>query len=83
MWEEGEVLEHRPDATLLRRNEMIGPRASWPSSSTRPDVGRATPAAILSSVVLPQPEGPSRHSTSPGQHVEGYVVQREVRAVTL
>ena len=24
------------------------------------------PAAILSSVVLPEPEGPSRHSTSPG-----------------
>jgi hypothetical protein len=26
MREEGEVLEHQPDATLLRRNEVLGPR---------------------------------------------------------
>src|SRR6476660_5442059 len=33
---------------------------------TRPALGRSTPEAILSSVVLPQPEGPTRQTISPG-----------------
>ena len=36
------------------------------------------PAAILSSVVLPEPDGPSRHSTSPGSAVS--VTSRSVSA---
>src|SRR5262249_11285764 len=33
---------------------------------TRPPVGRSMPAAMRKSVVLPHPEGPSRHTTSAG-----------------
>ena len=34
--------------------------------ATRPDCSRSSPAARRSTVDLPQPEGPSRHTTSPG-----------------
>ena len=34
--------------------------------STRPPVGFSMPEAMRSSVVLPLPDGPSRHTTSPG-----------------
>ena len=36
-----------------------------PSSITRPAVGCSNPAIILSSVVLPQPDGPSSEKNSP------------------
>ena len=39
---------------------------SRPSISTRPSVGRSNPASSRSAVVLPQPDGPSRASSSPG-----------------
>ena len=39
---------------------------SRPSISTRPSVGRSNPASSRSAVVLPQPDGPSRASNSPG-----------------
>ena len=35
-----------------------GALTTAPSSSTRPDVGASSPATILSSVDLPQPDGP-------------------------
>ena len=38
---------------------------SAPSSSTRPAVGCSKPAIIFSSVVLPQPDGPSSEKNSP------------------
>ena len=38
---------------------------SWPSSSTRPDVGSSNPAIIRSVVVFPQPDGPSREKNPP------------------
>ena len=37
---------------------------SWPSMTISPALGRSRPASILSSVVLPQPEGPSRAKNS-------------------
>jgi hypothetical protein len=38
---------------------------SEPSSSTRPVVGSTSRLAILSVVVLPQPDGPTSTQTSP------------------
>ncbi len=38
---------------------------SWPSSNTRPWVGCSNPAIIFSSVVFPQPDGPSIEKNSP------------------
>src|SRR5688572_33318788 len=36
-----------------------------PSSSTVPPLGASSPAIAFSSVVLPQPEGPTMHTSSP------------------
>src|SRR5947208_6097506 len=41
------------------------PARSWPLSTMRPEVGVSKPASMRSSVVLPQPEEPSRAKTSP------------------
>src|SRR6266849_5813010 len=41
-----------------------GPATGAPSSSTRPVVGRSSPATMRSSVDLPQPDGPSRQMKS-------------------
>src|SRR5262245_16153719 len=38
---------------------------AWPSIMTSPDVGISNPASMRSSVVLPQPDGPSREKNSP------------------
>ena len=38
---------------------------SWPSMKIRPEEGVSKPASILRSVVLPQPEPPSRAKSSP------------------
>jgi hypothetical protein len=40
--------------------------ASSPSMSTRPPSGATKPAAMRSSVVLPQPDAPSSVTNSPG-----------------
>ncbi len=37
---------------------------SWPDNSIRPSVGASKPASMRSSVVLPQPDGPSRAKNS-------------------
>src|SRR5690606_21912282 len=42
------------------------PVTSSPATSTRPASGRRKPAIIRSVVVLPQPDGPSRATSSPG-----------------
>ena len=42
------------------------PRTLRPSTSTEPESGRSNPAAMRSAVVLPQPDGPSRLTSSPG-----------------
>ena len=38
----------------------------WPSRTTWPEVVSSNPAIMRSVVVLPQPEGPSRVTNSPG-----------------
>ena len=43
---------------------------SSPSSRIRPEEGSSSPAIILSVVVLPQPEGPSRQKNSPSPTVK-------------
>ncbi len=42
-----------------------GPRTGRPSTSTLPALGCANPPITLRSVLLPQPLGPIRHSSSP------------------
>ena len=58
-------------------------RGSWNISAAlavhrrrSPAVGRSRPATRLSSVVLPQPDAPSRQTNSPRLHVERDVVER-------
>jgi hypothetical protein len=46
--------------------KRLGPAISCPSNSRRPASGFSIPAAMRSSVVLPQPEGPRRQAISPG-----------------
>ena len=42
-----------------------GSRVTWPFTSTSPSVGVTSPAAIMSSVDLPHPEGPTMHANWP------------------
>ena len=58
------LLEHEADlaAVVLARRD--------PGHSTLPAVGSARPAMMRSAVDLPQPEGPSRDTNSPGRDVE-------------
>ena len=42
-----------------------GPSTRRPSSVTSPAVGSSRPAMHFSSVVLPQPDGPTMHTNSP------------------
>ena len=51
--EQRRLLEHQPGAVR-------------PDTSTVPDVGWSRPATMLSSVLLPQPDAPSRQTNSPG-----------------
>src|SRR5687768_3469191 len=43
-----------------------GPLTSVPLTSTRPLLGASKPAIVISSVVLPQPDGPTKETNSPG-----------------
>jgi hypothetical protein len=43
-----------------------GPATSWPLIRTRPRDGFSIPEAMRNSVVFPHPDGPSRHTISPG-----------------
>ena len=58
-WKERRILEHH-DA---RRN---GPITGSPSSRNTPERGGSSPATSRSKVDLPQPEGPSSATNSPG-----------------
>ena len=42
-----------------------GPVTALPSISTRPAVGFSRPAMHFRSVVLPHPDGPTMHTSSP------------------
>ena len=54
----------------------IGPRTGLPATSTAPPVGVIRPPMTLSSVLLPQPLGPIRQSSSPRGDVERRVGER-------
>src|SRR5690554_763890 len=55
--------------TLSSRNAAASPllssARSWPATSTVPAVGRSSAPMMLSSVVLPQPDGPASDVNSP------------------
>ncbi len=57
------VLEHDADLPRVRRQAVM----LRPPTSTSPAIGRWNPATIFSSVVLPQPLGPSSDTSSPGR----------------
>ena len=50
-----------PMPRLCGGSVLIG----WPSSTISPAVGVSKPASIISVVVLPEPDGPSRVRNSP------------------
>src|SRR4051794_17125534 len=51
---------------MLTGRRQGGTRAmSWPSISIRPEPGASKPASMRSSVVFPQPDGPSSAKNSP------------------
>ena len=50
---------------LVGRRLAGMPAMGWPSTAIVPPVGLSKPAIMRSSVVLPQPDGPSREKNSP------------------
>ena len=65
--EQRPVLEHHADPALLGRHPRAGAgRRLDRRRVTSPASGRSRPAMMRSSVVLPQPDGPSRATTVPG-----------------
>ena len=52
-------------------------RCGWRRTSTVPDVGWSRPATRLSSVLLPQPDAPSRQTNSPGATSRRDAVERD------
>ena len=60
--EQGVVLEHEADAALAGRQRRS---TSSPSKRTAPASGTSSPAMMRSSVVLPEPDGPSSATSSP------------------
>ena len=57
----------REQRRLLEQHRAVGAGAGdrRPSRSADPEVGASSPARMLRIVVLPQPDGPSRHTNSP------------------
>ena len=47
------------------------PARSVPSTTTLPESGRSSPAMVISSVDLPEPDGPTRPTASPRADLEG------------
>ena len=60
------VLEHHADAALLGRHLQSRPRPDLPLSRISPPCTGSKPAMQRSTVVLPQPHGPSRQPMAPG-----------------
>ena len=60
-----------------------------PATAIRPRSGRSSPAIARSVVVLPQPDGPSRHTNSPSatlnerSRTAGFRPERDTQAVKL
>ena len=59
------VLEHEPDAASLRRRGEMRPRNHHPFDLDGAGATGRNPAIARNSVVLPQPELPTRHPISP------------------
>ena len=66
---------------LVGRRLAGMPSIGWPSTEIVPLVGWSKPAIIRSSVVLPQPDGPSSEKNSPSRMRQRGVVQRLERPV--
>ena len=64
--EQRPVLEHHPDPALLGRDPRPVASLTTGPTVTTPASGRSSPAIDRSSVVLPDPLGPSRAHTWPG-----------------
>jgi len=55
---------------MLEGRRLAGmPSMDWPSTAMEPLVGLSKPAIMRSSVVLPQPDGPSSEKNSPSRMV--------------
>src|SRR3979409_1339430 len=61
------TVRHGSSAWLwkITARSMLGPSITWPSTITVPSEGRSSPARMLSTVVLPQPEWPMTQTNSP------------------
>ena len=63
-----ERLEHDPDIAAAEARQRVlveRGRASSPATTTEPVSGRSSPAMTISSVDLPEPDGPTRPIASP------------------
>ena len=60
----------------LVRSSSESPASASPSTLTSPDVGRSRPPIRLSSVDLPEPDGPMMETISPRGIDEAHVVER-------
>jgi hypothetical protein len=81
--ERQQVVELEDEADLVEPQRLRLAAASWPSSRrsrrrapSLPADGSRMQPMTLSSVVLPEPDGPSSATTSPGLNVERDVAQR-------
>ena len=56
----------RSEALIPQRPaRRFKPASGWPNTRTLPVLGGSSPAATLSSVLLPQPVGPTTETNSP------------------
>ena len=71
-------ISERPYSWKTSAISSGGPVTRRPRSSTSPSVGRSSPAMHLSSVVFPQPDGPTTQTNSPVLDRERDVPDRAV-----
>ena len=78
------ILRHEADAAPMGRDAPTGRRPERaPSSVIWPTSGASKPAMRRSSVVLPEPDGPTIAVRLPARHLEVDAVERRDRAVAL
>ena len=63
-WKDWNTMPMRRPRKRASASSSSGPR-SVPSTTTRPESGRSSPAIVISSVDLPEPDGPTRPTASP------------------
>ena len=71
-----EVLKHQTDVASLGRHEALRSGSLAIVDRDAPAGRPSIPEATRSSVVLPQPDGPSRHTIPGGSDIEGKAVER-------